>query len=75
MACEEAILATDLVAAIPTEAGKPTLSRMRARMRRAMRVGVPRRRRAPDTSRKASSMETCSRSGVTVARISMTWQE
>ena len=75
LACEEAILATDLVAAMPTDAGRPTASRMRVRMRRAMWVGEPRRRREPATSRNASSMETCSRAGVIVARIPMTWWE
>ncbi len=73
LACEEAILATDLVAtATPTDAGQAA-SRMRVRMGRAMWVGEPRRRREPATS--VRSPIACSRAGVIVARIPMTWWE
>ena len=72
MAWEEASLATNLVAATPTLAGTPTRWRIWERIQVATWTGVPMRRLAPDTSRKASSILTCSSRGVTSARTSMT---
>ena len=75
MAFDEAIFATDLVAAMPTEAGRPTRPRISARILWAIATGGPRRRRAPDTSRKASSMLTCSTTGVMEESTPMTaWE-
>ena len=51
--------------ATPTEAGTPTRSRTSARIQRAIATGEPMRRRAPETSRKASSTLTFSIIGVT----------
>ena len=68
----DAILATNLVGAIPTEQVMPCCSATRARMRRAITAGGPRRRSAPETSRKASSRASGSTSGVTVPKIAMT---
>ena len=72
MAWEEASLATNLVEAMPTEVGRPRRSRTSERIQRPMAVGLPMRRRAPETSRKASSTLTFSRTGVTSPRIAMT---
>ena len=75
LAWEEASLATNLVAATPTEAGTPMRSRTSARIHLAMATGGPMRRRAPETSRKASSTLTFSVSGVTCSRMSITRRE
>ena len=75
MAWEEASLATNLVEAMPTEAGRPSLPRSSRRIHRPMLTGGPMRRRAPVTSRKASSTLTLSSTGVTSPRISMTRRE
>ena len=75
LAWEEASLAMNLVEAMPTEAGTPTRRRISARIQRPMVTGEPMRRLAPLTSRKASSMLTFSRAGVTSARTAMTWAE
>ena len=75
LAWEEASLAMNLVEAMPTEAGTPTRRRISARIQRPMVTGEPMRRLAPLTSRKASSMLTFSRAGVTSARPAMTWAE
>ena len=75
MADDDASLATCLVEEMPTEATTPTSPRILARMISPIRVGGPRRRRAPATSRKASSMLTCSTIGVTEASTAMTWRD
>ena len=68
----EASLATNLLAAIPTEQVIFCSSSTRARIYSPIKVGVPSRRLAPLTSRKASSKEMASTSGVTSEKISMT---
>ena len=68
----EAILASEVVAAPPTVQAMPCSSATRARMSSATARGPPRRRRAPRTSRKASSSDTGSTSGVTDRKISIT---
>ena len=75
LAWDEASLATNLVEAMPTDAGTPTRRRTSVRIHLPMVTGEPKRRRAPLTSRKASSMLTFSRTGVTSARTDMTWAE
>ena len=65
----------NLVEAMPTEAGTPTRRRISVRIQQPMVTGEPMRRLAPVTSRKASSMLTFSRTGVTSARMTMTWAE
>ena len=75
LAWDEASLATNLVEAMPTEAGTPTRRRISARIHLPMVTGEPMRRRAPATSRKASSILTFSRTGVTSARTDMTCAE
>ena len=74
-AWDEASLATNLVEAIPTEAGTPTRRRISERIHLPIVTGEPIRRRAPVTSRKASSMLTFSRTGVISARTDITWAE
>ena len=68
----EATLATSFVVATPTLAVSPTSSRTAALIRRAIASGGPNSASDPATSRNASSIETCSRSGVKRPRISMT---
>ena len=72
LAIPEASLATNFVAAIPTEHVTPCSARTRSRMRAATTDGGPTRRRAPETSRKASSMLTCSTRSVASPKISIT---
>ena len=60
----EAILATSLVVATPTEAVSPTSSRTRSLIERAMAGPSPNSSNEPVTSRNASSMEMGSTSGV-----------
>ncbi len=71
-AAELASFATNLVAPTPTEHVIPCSSAIRSRSIRAMPVGVPRRRRAPATSRNASSRLRGSTNGVIERKISMT---
>ena len=68
----DATLATYLVAATPMEHVSPVSSRTRLRIVHAISAGLPCRRRAPDTSRKASSIESGSTSGVISSKIAMT---
>jgi hypothetical protein len=56
---------------MPTDAATPSWARMRLRSRRAISTGPPMSSRAPETSRKASSTESCSTSGVTSRSIDM----
>ena len=58
--------------ATPTVIGRPTRSRTSARSRAAISVGVPAIRRRPPTSRKASSIEMPSTSGVVSSNTSNT---
>ena len=59
-----ATLARNFVRATPTVMGRPTCSRTSRRSRTAISVGVPDTRRRPPTSRKASSIDSPSTSGV-----------
>lgn len=68
----EAILATCLVAATPMLHTSPVSASTRLRTCRAMVPGLPHSRRAPRTSRKASSIESGSTRGVKDRKISMT---
>ncbi len=68
----EAILATNLLGATPTEQVMPCCCQTSARIRAAMAAGGPSRRSAPETSRKASSRASGSTSGVTVPKMAMT---
>jgi hypothetical protein len=67
-----ATLARNLVRATPTEMASPTSARTRARSRTAISSGVPAIRRSPPTSRKASSIEIPSTSGVVSRKIAKT---
>ena len=67
-----ATLARYLVRATPTEMGRPARSRTSRRSWAAMVDGRPRMRRSPPTSRKASSMDTPSTSGVVSAKTAKT---
>ena len=67
-----ATLARNFVRATPTVIGSPTRSRTRARNRAAISVGVPEIRPSPPTSRKASSIDRPSTSGVVSANTSNT---
>ncbi len=71
----EAILATCFVAATPMLQVSPVSAFTRARRSRAIVPGLPHRRRAPRTSRKASSIERGSTSGVTSWKIAITWRD
>ena len=65
-------MATSLVVATPTLAVRPTSPRTASLIRRAIASGGPKSASLPATSRNASSIETCSSSGVKRPRISMT---
>ena len=71
----EATFATSLVVATPTDAVRPTSARIAALIARAIASGDPKSASEPATSRKASSIETCSISGVNRRRIAMTSPE
>ena len=71
----EAILATCLVAATPTLHVSPVRSLTRIRRSRAILPGLPHSRRAPRTSRNASSIDRGSTSGVISSKIAMTWRD
>jgi hypothetical protein len=65
----------NLVEATPTEQVIPCSSAIVSRIRWAIWRGVPNRRRAPDTSRNASSRDSGSTIGVTLANTAMTaWE-
>ena len=68
----EAILATSLVPATPTEAVSPTSARTSSLIRRAMAGPSPNSAAEPVTSRNASSIEIGSTCGVKRRRIDMT---
>ena len=68
----EASLARNIVLATPTEQVMPCSSATRARSHSPTLRGLPSRRCAPPTSRKASSRESGSTRGVTEAKISIT---
>ncbi len=68
-------MATNLVEAAPIEQVRPVSESTRARMLRAITSGLPRRRRAPATSRNASSMLSGCTSGVTSRKMPMTRRE
>ena len=59
-----ATLARNLVRATPTEMGRPTRSRTSRRSFPAISLGRPETRNSPPTSRKASSIDSPSTSGV-----------
>jgi hypothetical protein len=61
-----------VVAATPTEQLMPCSSAIRVRSCSATCAGLPSRRRAPDTSRNASSSDIASTSGVTDRKVSIT---
>ena len=63
MASRDAILATSLVVASPTEAGSPTSRRIAARMPWATAMGPEWSSRRPAMSMNASSTDTGSTSG------------
>ena len=67
-----ASLASDTVAATPTEQVMPCSSWTTARRCSAIASGLPSRRADPRTSRNASSRETASTSGVTRRKVSIT---
>ncbi len=75
LASPEASLATNFVGATPTEQVMPCSSAIVSRMRAPIRAGPPSRRIDPATSRKASSSERGSTSGVIVAKVAMTASE
>lgn len=75
LACVDASFATNFVVAIPTEHVIPWSAWTRRRSAAAIRVGGPRRRRAPLTSRNASSTLTCSTSAVISPSATMTERE
>jgi len=76
LAMAEAILAIDLVRAIPTEQVIPTVASTSARICSATSTGVqPIRRSEPDTSRNASSRLSGSTKGVTDRKTAMTCAE
>ena len=75
LARDEASFATNLVPATPTEQVTPCSSWIRARMCSAIVVGEPSRRTVPATSRKASSSDSGSTSGVTERKTAMTLSE
>ena len=70
-----ASLATDTVAATPTEQVMPCSSWIVARSCSAISRGDPSRRVDPRTSRNASSSESTSTSGVTRRKLSITEEE
>ena len=72
LAMPEPSFATNFVAAMPTEQVTSHSARTRSRIRAAMCVGGPSLRRAPETSRKASSILTCSTRTVTSRSTAMT---
>ena len=72
LARADASLATNFVAATPTEQVMPCSSTTRARISSPIARAPPRRRRAPPTSRNASSRASGSTSGVTDRKISIT---
>jgi hypothetical protein len=67
-----AILARLLVLATPTVMASPTRSRTSLRTRAAICAGVPAMRSIPRTSRKASSIDSPSTSGVVRSKIPKT---
>jgi len=67
-----ASFARNLVDAAPTDRQRPASSSTRPRIVVAMSRGSPSMRRAPATSRNASSMESCSTSGEIDASTDMT---
>ena len=69
----EAIFATCLVDAMPTLQVMPTSSTTRRRTSAPIAAGLPHSRRTPRTSRKASSIDRGSTSGVIDSKISITW--
>ena len=71
----EATFATNLLAATPTDAVRARLEAMRALIVAATVGPSPESRSVPVTSRKASSMDTGSSSGVNSARMAMTCRE
>lgn len=75
MARVDPSFATNLLGATPTEQVSPCSAVTRARIRRAMAAGGPNNRRAPVTSRNASSRESGSTSGVTSRKIRITASE
>ena len=68
----EAIFATNLTGATPTEQVMDCCSRTCRLISSAMALGEPSLRLAPDTSRNASSSESGSTSGVTARKMAMT---
>ena len=68
----EAILAMNLDGATPTEQVSPCSASIWRRMAAPIQAGDPSRRRAPDTSRKASSRASGSTTGVTDRNTAMT---
>ena len=68
----DAILATNLTGATPTEQVMDCCSSTCARISSAITRGEPSLRTAPDTSRNASSSESGSTSGVIARKIAMT---
>ena len=75
LASPEASFATNLVGATPTEQVMPCSSWMVSRMSWPIRAGLPSRRTDPDTSRKASSSDNGSTTGVMVSKVAITAAE
>jgi hypothetical protein len=72
LAASDASLASILDGATPTEQSSPSFARTSSRMRRASVGPSPPERRAPVTSRKASSRLIGSTSGVTARNTAIT---
>ncbi len=66
-----ASFATEIADAMPTEQVMPCSARTRERMRSAITSGGPNNRAAPRTSRKASSRDITSTTGVNPRKVSM----
>ena len=65
-------MARNFVGATPTEQVMPCSSATRARIHSPIQAGRPSRRRAPETSRNASSSDSGSTSGVTDRKTAIT---
>ena len=68
-------MATNFVGATPTEQVMPCSSWMVSRISWPILAGLPSRRTAPDTSRKASSRDNGSTTGVIVSKVAITAAE
>jgi hypothetical protein len=74
LAASDASLARSFVGATPTEHDRLSSAAMRRRMAAAISAPVPKSRKAPVTSRKASSRAIPSTSGVNDWNTAWTWR-